>query len=128
MHEAATARSLSGAVLREAEKRSAARVLRVEVEIGELSFLEPEQLSFWVSQDFQGTVAEGAELCIKPVESVVTCQECGYSGGLQVKEDPAYHLLLPSFQCPRCSSPRLVVERGRECVLRRIELELPDSS
>jgi len=125
MHEVATSQSLADAVLREAKKRNATRVLRVEVEIGELSFLEPEQVGFWVELNLQGTIAERAELDIKLVEPVVSCQECGYSGGIQVTEDPAYHFMLPTFQCPHCGSSRLKVERGRECTLRRIELELP---
>ncbi len=128
MHEVATSQSLADAVLREAKNRNATRVLRVELEIGELSFLEPEQVGFWVELNLQGTIAEGAKLDIKLVEPVISCQECGYSGGIQVTEDPAYHFMLPTFQCPRCGSSQLKVERGRECTLRRIELELPGSS
>ena len=128
MHEAAIACSLADAVLREAKKRNATRVLKVEVEIGELSFLEPEQVGFWTELSFQSTIAEGAKLDIKPVEPLVTCPQCGYSGGIQVVEHPDYHFMLPVFQCPHCHSSRLSVERGRECALRRVELELPDAS
>ncbi len=128
MHEVATSQFLADAVLREAKERNATRVLRVEVEIGELSFLEPDQISFWVEMCFQGTVAEGADLAIELVEPLVTCQQCGYSGEPPVAQHPAYHFELPIFQCSRCGSPRLKVERGRECLLRRLELELPDVS
>ena len=127
MHEVASSQSLADAVLREAKKRDAARVLRVEIELGELSFLEPEQVGFWVDLNFQGTIAEGAELDIKLVEPVVSCRECDYAGAIQVAQHPAYHFALPTFRCPRCGSSRLEIERGRECTLRRIELELPEN-
>ena len=125
MHEVATSQSLADTVLREARERKATRVLKVEVEVGELSFLEPDQISFWAEMCFQGTIAEEAELDIKLVRALVACQECGHCGEIPVTNDPAYHFVLPVFQCPRCGSPRLKVERGRECLLRRVELELP---
>ena len=126
MHEASTAQALAEVVLKEADKRNAARVLRVEVEIGELSFLEPDQVSFWMENFFKDTVAEGADLAISLVEPLVRCEECDYLGKIEAKEDPSYHLMLPSFACPQCGSARLTVERGRECILRRVELELPE--
>ena len=125
MHEVATSQSLAETVLREAHERRATRVLKVQVEVGELSFLEPDQIGFWAEMCFQGTIAEGAELDIKLVRALVACQECPYRGDISVTNDPAYHLVLPIFQCPRCGSSRLEVERGRECLLRRVELELP---
>ena len=67
MHESTIAGSLVDAVLREAKKQTATRVLKVEVELGELSFLDPDQSSFWVKLNFQDTIAEGAELDIKLV-------------------------------------------------------------
>ena len=124
MHEVATSQSLADAVLREAQARNATRVLRVEVEVGELSFLEPEQIAYWAEMCFQGTVGEGAKLDIRLIRPLVACEECGYEGELRVEEHPAYHLRLPVFQCPGCGSSRLEVKRGRGCTLRRVELEL----
>jgi len=126
MHEAGTGQTLAGLVLKEAEKRNAERVLRVEVEIGELSFLEPDQVSFWMEAHFRDTIAQGAELDIKLTGAQVRCDDCGYVGEIETQEDPAYHLMLPRYVCPRCGSPRLEVERGRECILRRVEMELPE--
>jgi len=126
VHEVAASQSLADAVLHEARQRDAARVVRVEVEVGELSFLEPEQMAYWAEMCFQGTVAEGAELDFRLVQSEVRCQDCGYSGKMDVREDPAYHVRLPVFECPACSATSLNVLHGRGCVLRRIELELED--
>jgi len=125
LHEVATSQSLADAVLREAQERNATRVLRVEVEVGELSFLEPEQIGYWAEMCFQGTVAEGADLDIRLIQPLVACEECGYSGDIRIAEHPAYHVKLPVFQCPDCGSSRLEVRRGRGCTLRRVEMEVP---
>jgi hydrogenase nickel incorporation protein HypA/HybF len=124
MHEASTAQALADVVLRETSERKAARVLRVEVEIGEMSFLEPDQLSFWLEHLFRDTPAQGAEVSITTVKPQVRCEKCGYTGGIETHEDPAYHLMLPRFTCPRCGAAELTVERGRECILRRVEMEI----
>ena len=124
MHEAATAQALADLVLRKADERKARRVVKVELEIGELSFLELEQLRFWLEANFEGTIAQGAELAITLVEPLVKCGDCDYVGRIQVEEDPAYHFMLPRFTCPHCGSARLRVEKGRESTIRRIELEL----
>lgn len=125
MHEVATSQSLADAVLSEAKKRNAGRVIRVEVEIGELSFLEPEQVEFWVERCFEGTVAEGAKIAIDLIQPVVECEDCGRTGPIKLTEHPAYHLQLPVFQCPACSSSNVQVKQGRSCTLRRVEMEIP---
>jgi len=126
LHEASTGQALAELVLKEAQQRNAQRVLRVEVEIGELSFLEPDQVSFWMEAHFRDTIAQGAALDIKLIEAQVRCDGCGYAGKIETQEDPAYHLMLPQYACPQCGSARLEVERGRECILRRVEMELPE--
>lgn len=125
MHEVATSQSLADAVLREAGERNATRVLRVEVEVGELSFLEPQQIAYWVEMCFHGTIAEGAELDIKLIRPLVECKECSFAGEIRLTEHPAYHLKLPVFECRECGSSRIEVKRGRGCTLRRIEMEAP---
>ena len=122
MHEMSTSQAIAELVLKEAQQREAKQVLKVEVEIGQLTFLNPDQVAFWVQESFKGTPAEGAELSIKLVEPLVACQACGYQGQLQVEEDPLFHWVLPSLKCSGCGSTGLTIERGRECTLRRIEL------
>ena len=118
----ATSQSIAELVLKEAKDREAKRVLKVEIEIGALTFLNPEQVDFWVQMSFQGTLAEGAELRITAIEPVVVCPACGYQGPLQIEEDPLFHQALPRLQCPKCGATELRIERGRECTLRRVEL------
>ncbi len=96
-----------------------------EVEVGELSFLEPEQIGYWAEMCFKGTIAEGAELDIRLIRPLVACEECGFAGEIPLAEHPAYHFRLPVFECRECGSPRIEVKRGRGCTLRRIEMETP---
>ncbi len=123
MHEFSVAQEIIRTVLREAERHGAKRVLRVELEIGEITFLNPEQVSFWVEQGLVGTVAEGAELAVKRVEPEIRCEDCGRVGSLRVEEDPKYHFALPVFLCPACGSRRIVITKGKETLLRRMEID-----
>ena len=122
MHELAVSQAIAELVLKEAEKREAKKVLTVEVEIGKLTFLNPDQVSFWVETSFKDTPAEGSKLDVKVIEPLVVCQACGYRGQLLPEEDPLYHWVLPLLKCPECGSTELKVEKGRECTLRRVEL------
>lgn len=122
MHEVATSQAIAGLVLKEAMQRKAKRVLEIEVEIGQLTFLSPEQVTFWVQEGLRGTIGEGAELIIRLIEPHALCPACGYQGRLPVEEDPSFHWVLPSLQCPQCGSTGLTLAKGRECTLKRIEL------
>ena len=114
-------------VLREAKQRNARRVLKIEVDLGELSLLQHEQVRFWMEHLFSGTPAEHAEIVITSITPMVSCATCGYEGGISVKKDPVYHMTLPSYACPRCGSA-ITVELGMECILRHIEMELPEET
>jgi hydrogenase nickel incorporation protein HypA/HybF len=122
MHEAAIAQSIVRTVLQEAEKQGAIKVESIEVEIGELTFLGIDQVKFWVETSFQETIADGAELIFKNIKAQIRCNDCGYEGHLTVKEDPAYHISLPSFSCPRCKSTRIEITQGKEAFIRQIKI------
>ena len=105
-----------------AREQKAAKVLCVDIEIGGLSFLNPEQVAFWVKMSFERTLANGAEVNIQMVEPQISCRACGYVGTLKMEDDSLYHMLLPSFSCPGCRSSEIEIEKGRECSVRRIEI------
>ena len=64
MHEYSVTTQIVSKVLREAESRRAKRVLEVKLQIGELTFLNPEQVRFWYKILVKGTVMEGSKLII----------------------------------------------------------------
>ena len=122
MHEASIAQSIVQTVLREAEKQNAVRVVSVEIEIGDLTFLGIDQVAFWVETGFEETIAEKANVVFKRVKGIVRCKECGYEGNIKIEEDPAYHLNLPTFACPKCGSTKIEITEGREALIRRIKI------
>ncbi len=128
MHEASIAQSIVETVLTEAEKKNAVKVESVEIEIGELTFLGIDQVSFWLQSGFEGTIAQDAKIDFKNVKGVLKCNSCGYEGELTLKEDPAYHLKLPTFACPKCKSPDIEVIKGKDTIIRRIRIITPDMS
>ena len=126
MHELSISQAIADLVIKEAEKRDAKKVLHVEVEIGELSLLNPEQVEFCLKLAFERTCADEAQLSLELIRPEIYCNECCYEGTLEpkgeVKDDPLYHLYAPAFKCPRCGSGEITVRRGRECKVRRIEI------
>lgn len=97
-------------------------MLSIQLEIGELTFLNPEQLKFWILEGFKKTLAEGAKLRIRRVKPHIICNQCTFRGSLKLNSDPVYHFLLPVFACPSCGSGDISLRRGRECRIRRIQI------
>jgi len=114
--------AIADSVLKHAEEHQAQKVLQVEIEIGQLSLLNPEQVEMWVNFHFENSIASGAKLNIKVIEPEISCGDCGYNGELKMESEPEDHFFLPSFSCPKCNSGNIKIERGRECLIRRIEL------
>jgi len=112
------AQRIASTVLEAAREQSAARVDRVEVALGAMTMIDPEQLDFWLEQIFRGTIAEGAEVTIEQRPLRVRCNACGDEGDVEVPDDPIYHLMAFAPECPDCGSDELEVLGGDACVVR----------
>jgi len=123
MHETSIAMSIVDTVLAEAKKQEAIKVISVNVEVGELTFLGVDQMEFWVKTNFDGTIAAEAEINFITVKAEIKCNSCAYTGQLVVKDDPAFHLKLPVFACPECGKSNIEIIRGRDAFIRNIEIE-----
>jgi hydrogenase nickel incorporation protein HypA/HybF len=110
------------AVLAEAEKQHAAKVIEVEVEVGDLTFLGLEQVMFAYKILTDKTIANNSKLTIKRIPGRGKCDSCGYDGPLSYLDDPQFHLSVPTFNCPRCGKP-LSISAGRECIIKRIRIK-----
>ena len=122
MHEFSISSEIVRTVLDTAEKNNGKRVLSIQLEIGELTHLNGEQVSFWIKELFKDSVAEDAEVKIKTIKARILCKACGYKGSIgSDQEDSFRHLSLQT--CPRCNSFQFKIEKGRECILRRIQVE-----
>ena len=124
MHDLSISQAIAGTVLKEARDRRAKEILSIEIEIGEFTFLNPQQVRFWLKEILKGSVAEEAEIHIRKVYSQVICQNCHWRGRMNIKDDPLYHTYFFIPKCRRCGSSSLKIEKGRECKVRRIRVRL----
>jgi len=126
VHEISVMTEVVKTVAKAAQERGAIRVLKVRLEVGELTFLSPDQMQFAfeiLREDRE--VVSGAELELGTIEARGTCASCGYTGRPKVHEEPEFHFVIPTLQCPECGG-RLEITEGRDLYIRDIELEVPD--
>lgn len=120
MHEFSIASEIVKNVLDAAKKNHGKQVLSIQLEIGELTLLNVEQVVFWVQELFKDSIAEEAKVKVRKIKARISCEECGYRGrGELNQEDSFTHLALQ--HCPRCHSFQIKIEKGQECHLRRIQ-------
>ena len=122
MHEYTISISIAKTVLTSAEENQAQKVVAINLEIGALVFLNPEQVEFWLKELFRETIAKEAEIRIKNIKPKLKCLDCGYEGEMKFEDNSIYHIYFPSFFCPQCSSYNIQIIRGRECLIRNIEI------
>ncbi len=123
MHELSAATAILRTVLRVAEENGAEVIREVKLQIGELTLLNPEQLTFCFDIASRGTAAEGASLEIDKVPAVLRCQDCGREMEWRsLDDDPALHLISPKLVC-KCGSTRIKVVSGREMKIVSMKVE-----
>jgi len=88
------------------------RVLRVDLEIGRLSGVEPEAMRFAFDAGTRDSVAEGAELVIQETPCLARCPACALESPLEAFYDP----------CPACGGYPMEILSGR--VMRIVNLEV----
>lgn len=113
MHELSVCLSLLEQVTSIAAERSAAKVTRIELNVGPLSGVEAELLRNAYPLAAAGTIAENAELIIHSAEIVVQCTSCD----AETKATPN------RLVCGQCGDFRTRVVSGDEMILQSLELE-----
>ncbi len=84
MHEYAVTDSLLKQVLAEAEKRGRARIVKINLCVGESAGIVPDCVRFYFETMRNGTLAEGAELEFRRAPLVLRCPKCGAEfGGIE---------------------------------------------
>lgn len=126
LHEFSTALMIIDTVIKAALENNAKKVTEINLELGELTLLNPEYLKFGLETAAEGTIAEGATIKIVIKPGVIRCQECGYEGEVKREElDGAPHipqLLSLSLKCPSCGSNLTKIVGGRECTIKNIQI------
>jgi hydrogenase nickel incorporation protein HypA/HybF len=121
MHEFSISSEIVRTVLEEAEKNRGKKVLSVQLEIGELTLLNQEQVTFWIQELFKGSVAEGARVRVKEIQARIKCESCGYKGRNILAQNKNVLQHFTALSCPKCGSFQIKIEKGQECTLRRIQ-------
>ncbi len=121
MHEFSIADEIVRNVLETAKKNRGKKVVSILLEIGELTHLNGEQVSFWIKELFKDSMAEGAEVKVKTIKARIQCKGCGYKGGMGSDQEDSLRYFIPA-SCPGCNSFDIKIEKGRECILKKIQI------
>jgi hydrogenase nickel incorporation protein HypA/HybF len=113
MHEMSIAQSLVS-ILQEEMSRHGARGLRsVRLNIGEMSAIVPESLSFCFEIIVQGTPLEGAKLLMDRVALKGYCPQC----------EETFDIKDFVFICPTCGGTTIETIQGQELSVVEMEVE-----
>lgn len=111
MHEVSICEHLLSLVAEEARRHGVGRIVRLRLQIGRLSCLDPGALRFAFGAMAPGTVAEGAEMQIDQPPLRATCRDCGMETEIGLRLG----------SCTFCGGTRLDLHGGEE--MRLLEME-----
>jgi len=121
VHEGSITTQIVESVLKEAQKRKAKKIVEVQLVIGKLTFLNPEQVRFWYEILTKDTIMQDSKLAIKQSQGTVRCPNCGYEGAFKYVDDPMLHVATPTLNCPKCNSTVDIVG-GKDCLIKNIKM------
>lgn len=125
LHEFSAALSIVETAVIAAEENNVKRVTAVNVEVGEFTFLIPEQLIFNFEIASKNTIIEGAELRITKKKGVLKCHDCGFEGDSEIDPDiPPQIASFSPMKCPSCASSATEIVGGKEFVISDILAEV----
>ncbi len=129
MHEFSAACSIVDTALEAAQSNKATKVNVVNIELGEFTFLIPEQLTFNFEIASKNTIVEGAELRIKNIKGKLLCSDCGFAGESIVDPDiPPQLAVFAPMKCPKCGGSSTTITGGKDFIITSIEAEIPEST
>ncbi|MGD9395036.1 MAG: hydrogenase maturation nickel metallochaperone HypA [Candidatus Thorarchaeota archaeon] len=129
MHEFSAACSIVDTALEAAKNNKATKVSVVNIEVGEFTFLIPEQLVFNFEIASRNSILEGAELRIKTVKGRLFCNDCGFEGDSLIDPNiPDQIAAFAPMKCSKCGSSSTKITGGKDFVITSIEAEIAGST
>ncbi|MDD2666311.1 MAG: hydrogenase maturation nickel metallochaperone HypA [Methanocellales archaeon] len=125
MHEYSVAMEICEVVLETARNNAAKKVTSIDIDLGELTHINPDQLTFCLEILAKGGLMEGAKLNIVSTPSKIKC-DCGYEGVLSTDRPPMISDLAFNLACPECGNPVPNIISGKGINVRNIKIELDD--
>lgn len=121
MHEFSVAQSIVDTILQVAEANKATRVIGANLEVGEISLVNMNQLNWYIDMLTEETIAKGMKVNVIEKPTRIRCMECGYEGPVEYEEkNSEWHLKIPVFECVECRSSETIVTSGRELKIKDI--------
>lgn len=127
MHEYSTACEIFRAMLDAVSNHEVKRVISLEIELGWLNHINPEQLAFCFHALAKGSLAEKADLNITRILPDIRC-ECGYEGIYDAGQYSTTYELATDLCCPRCGNHGPELLSGREINVRNIRVEANENA
>lgn len=113
MHEMSIAQSLIEIIREEMDKHDAKVLRSVHLNIGQMSAVVPDSLSFCFEVIVAGTELEGARLIMDLVPLEGFCREC----------DDTFQIENYVFACPACGSTEIDVIGGQDLSIVEMEVD-----
>lgn len=113
MHEMAIAQSILDIALDTAVRHDAKKILVINLQIGQMTGVEPEALRFCYEALSAGTASAGAQLEIIVIPLAGYCRDCRHEFGIDGFR----------FVCPDCGSAAVDIVSGRELRVDHLEVE-----
>jgi hydrogenase nickel incorporation protein HypA/HybF len=118
MHEMSIVVSFVKMAEEYAVKNNAEKVLKVVLQLGELSGIEARYLHEFYPDVVEGTMLEGSELVIETIEASVFCTDCATT----------YNPTKSDLKCPACGSEKCDVIDGRGLFIKEIAIKESSST
>jgi len=112
MHELGIMQNIVDTVQDYARKNNVSKVVKVMLEVGQVSGVVPESLEFCFEVCTKQTMLEGALLEIERIVAVGKCKTC----------EEGFDLLTHSFSCPKCGGTDWEMISGRELIIKELEV------
>jgi len=113
MHEMSIAQGLLDIIREEMQKHHATVLRSVRLNIGQLSAIVPESLSFCFEVMTAGTELEGARLNMEIIPLTGSCRICNKE--FEIKDY--------AFECPHCHSRDIQTLSGQELSIVEMEVD-----
>ncbi|MFG6100089.1 hydrogenase maturation nickel metallochaperone HypA [Leptothoe sp. ISB3NOV94-8A] len=112
MHEIGLIQTALSVALDHAQDQGARQIHRIQLQVGELSGVDPDALAFAFDVVSGGTLAEKAELELIPIPVRCYCSSC-------------QQIFQPSdwvYKCPRCHQLSTDIRQGKTLALTSLEI------
>ncbi len=123
MHETVIAQQILRAVQTTMEQRGASAVKTIDLELGQLEGLSPQELQGAFDLQAEGTPVDGAVLHVTVVPATAFCPSCNEDRPFELPRSRAHEV--PKILCPECGAP-LELRGGRGFVIRSATMVLED--